>query len=74
MNVHEPMSRAATKGCGKRNTGVPKDTDNCGGPFSEWHERGTVSFRVGALRNGQIKVSGADAPGGNTRTHPEHDG
>ena len=75
MNVHEPMSKAAVDGYDGWNACIPDSIGRHGGPFCEWHERGT-EFRVQICETGGHlnKISGADAPWGNTRTHPEHDG
>ena len=49
------------------------------GGDSDWLNAGdaidvTSTFNGTLTVSGSSKISGGDAPGGNTRTHPEHDG
>ena len=71
----QPMSRAATRAV-ERGTLVFRRTQTVVGGHSANGMMREQGSRIGELRiDGHLnKISGADAPGGNTRTHPEHDG
>ena len=57
--------RSISEGAGVRRMGGAEDNEISGG---KWARRITIREEV------KFNISGGNAPGGNTRTHPEHDG